>query len=408
MKCFETIIIGGGISGLACGKALSAGGASFLLIAKRVGGRISAPGNLMWNLGASYITSDYHHTSCFIRRNKRFRRRDTYFWDRDRFLTVFQPRNLKRLPSIGRLYRRLACFRRHLNLLRRRCIDLTQVEALQLDPLLAEYVKLPARQFILENCLSKVNTIFANPIVNSTVFVPADEINTFNYLDALLSILLPTYAVDIRGTVAALTDGWSDRIRQAEVFSVDRLDRDLFRVSTADADFQARRVVIATPPSAASVLCSDWPADDVAGVRETTKCALLVRGVRKLAYVPGKTVFLRPGHTTTVLFPNEAASGDVLFTDTLDPDLAEYYVNYRIVSAVRWQPAIVLAGSAWRSLEPLPGVYAIGDRNICGLEDSYLTGVCAARRILLEKPSPKARDITSRIDHVTSQVGVES
>ena len=402
MQCFETIIIGGGISGLACGKTLSAGGASFLLIAKRVGGRISAPGNLLWNLGATYLTSDYRHTSQYIGRHKRIRRRDTYFWDRDRYLTVFHPRNVKRLSAIARLYRRLACFRRHLNLLRKRCIDLPQVEALQLDPLLSEYVKQPAGDFIHENRLDEVNTVFANPMVNSTVFLPASEINAFNYLDALLPFLLPVYAVDSRGTVAALTSGWSDRIRQSEVLTVERLDQDLFRISTDDAEFQARRVVVATPPSVASKLCSEWPTEDAAGVRETTKCAHLVRGERRQAYLPGKVLFLRPGQTTTVLFPNKAASADVLFTDTLDPDLAEYYVNFKIISSFRWEPAIVLANSTWRSLEPLPGMYAIGDRNLCGLEDSYLTGICAARRILRAETSPDASHISRGIDHVAS------
>ena len=66
----------------------------------------------------------------------------------------------------------------------------------------------------------------------------------------------------------------------------------------------------------------------------------------------------------------------------MDPDLSAYYEHHEIVGRVGWKTAVQLATSGWRPLAPRPGLFTIGDYNICGLEDSYITGLFAANRII--------------------------
>jgi len=54
----ETIIIGGGISGLACARRLYDRGRPFLLITQNIGGRIRPSTTGAVNLGAYYVRSD--------------------------------------------------------------------------------------------------------------------------------------------------------------------------------------------------------------------------------------------------------------------------------------------------------------------------------------------------------------
>ncbi len=55
----ETIIIGGGIAGLACAKRLSEEGASFKLISPEIGGRIATSKNGQINY-AAYVVPRYY------------------------------------------------------------------------------------------------------------------------------------------------------------------------------------------------------------------------------------------------------------------------------------------------------------------------------------------------------------
>jgi phytoene dehydrogenase-like protein len=84
MPTLETIIIGGGISGLACARRLHEAGREFLLITDRLGGRMFADELPMRNFGAAYVTRDYRHVLPFVGVGPRLRRRDAYFRDGDR------------------------------------------------------------------------------------------------------------------------------------------------------------------------------------------------------------------------------------------------------------------------------------------------------------------------------------
>ena len=44
--------------------------------------------------------------------------------------------------------------------------------------------------------------------------------------------------------------------------------------------------------------------------------------------------------------------------------------------------AIQLSQREWRPLQPRRNLFTIGDYNVCGLEDSYLTGLFAANKII--------------------------
>ncbi len=57
-SAIETVIIGGGISGLACARTLHAAGRPFVLVTDRLGGRMHHSEDGTMNFGAVYITAD--------------------------------------------------------------------------------------------------------------------------------------------------------------------------------------------------------------------------------------------------------------------------------------------------------------------------------------------------------------
>jgi glycine/D-amino acid oxidase-like deaminating enzyme len=307
MRSFETVIVGGGIAGLACARRLRDAGRAFVLITDRLGGRMYASPAGGLNHGATYITSDYRHVSAYVDRGARIRLRDIYFRDRDRWLTIFHPHNLRHRRALVALCARLLVFRHHLNRLRRRCPWTCQARLLSEDALLQRYVAMPARSFIEENGLIELNEVFTESMVRSTVFVGTDRVNAFYYLATLMPIVLPTFVADFSATLARLTAGYTSAIVRSRALAVEECADGQYCVHTAADSFRAANLVVATP-------CHNirrfYPALDRAGtsgVQEISMCTLHLLGCRRREYLPGKTVFLPTGHPATILFPTASA-----------------------------------------------------------------------------------------------------
>jgi hypothetical protein len=64
------------------------------------------------------------------------------------------------------------------------------------------------------------------------------------------------------------------------------------------------------------------------------------------------------------------------------PDFERFFREHRVVELHHWNPAFNLEGDALLECERGESLYLIGDGNVCGLEDSFITGLYAADRIL--------------------------
>jgi hypothetical protein len=281
------------------------------------------------------------------------------------------------VAALARLYRLVIAFRRRMNRMRDQAPYVCQQALLDADPVMRRYVAQPAMEFVREHGLEDLTEIYCGPLFQSTLFVPVARANAFYYLANLFPILLPIYAVDIRPAVRRLTAGFADDIVMAKATRVEEVDRGRAFEVVADARrFHARYLVMAVPcRNADELLSTDCH------VRDIPYCTIHVRGLRKRRYLPGKTVFLREHHAVRVLWPQRNGE-DIAFGDTVKPDLSRYYEDYEITNACAWKTAIQLAGRRWRPLQPRANLFTVGDHNICGLEDSYLTGLFAANRII--------------------------
>lgn len=376
MKRVETLIIGGGISGLACGRALHHGGREFLLCSDRLGGRMHASAEGL-NYGAAYVTPDYHHVLPFVDRVRHNRMSDVFYWDGRRMITVFNPRNVLRAGQLTRIYKLLIPYRKRINALREQTPQLCQKTLMERDPVLREYVELPARELVARHGLEQMNEIFCGPLLCSTLFVTTEQTNAFYWLANLFPALIPAFTVDVRPAMGRLTRGFEDRIIGAKATEVREVeDGGRFEVTVGDEVVSARNLVVAIPLRNSKGLV------DVPGsARDVPYCTIHIRGRRRRLYRPGKTVFLRSEHPIRCLWP-QASGADIAFGPTTDPDLSEYYTHHEITGSVAWKTACQVSGSEWRPLRVRENLFAIGDHNVLGLEDSYLTGLFAANRIL--------------------------
>jgi hypothetical protein len=381
MAALETVIIGGGISGLACARRLHESGRGFVLITDRLGGRMFLGRQPLHNLGAAYVTSDYRHVLDFLERGPRLRRRDAYFRDSGRTTAVWFPTVLRYRRPLLRVIARLIEFRNALNRLRAAGPKVCQAQWLRRDPFLERAVKQPAAEFVKSNGLSGFAEAFIDPVVNATVFAPMDHVNTFYFLASIFPCLVPTYVADFSRTVTRLTSGFEARIQADRVVAIESTADRTTTITTASREFKARNVVIATPMRNTREFYPAIDGADDPGLLEIPMVSLHICGLRRPEYKPGKIVYLGRGEPVTSMLPL-GPGFDLLYSRTKTPDLSAYYEQHEVVGRVDWKTAVQLATSRWRPLAPSPGLFTIGDHNICGLEDSYITGLFAANQII--------------------------
>ncbi len=394
----ETIIVGAGIAGLACARRLQEAGRRFLLISEDVGGRIRQSRDGAVNLGAYYVRADYTHVNRYVRLGRRIDRlvtqrhygRDTYtYWD---------PRLLLHLPQATRFLRLLAEFRARHNVFKRRSISIGQAAAIREDPMLLELYHQPAPDFIAQHRINDLARWYLAPGLHGTAFASLHEITAFTLLLGALPVLVRAYEFTPR--FDRLVDGFVDAIAADTVTGLSAHGAGYDIETKANGTLTTERLVIATPTDVAKKLL-DLPA----AKRPVSAHMFHVFGALRDPFRRAD-IHLFPESDPTLAIARQESGTVLLSSRRRHPDLDRYFSNWEVLEHKHWNPAFHLLGDDLLEAEQGPNLYLIGDHNIVGLEDAYLTGLHAANRIIAATDSrdraPEQRAPTDSRHHETT------
>jgi glycine/D-amino acid oxidase-like deaminating enzyme len=370
----ETVIIGGGIAGLACARRLHEGRRPFLLITEDIGGRIRVSGDGAVNLGAYYVRSDYSHVNPFVEQGRRIKRRDILRGADDGSFTRSDLPLLRHLPQTVRFLRLMREFRRRYEPFKKACLTASQAEAIRADPLLHDLYREPAPDFVARHRIDAISRDYLEPAIRATGFTTLDELTAFTLLVGVLPMVVPMfeYAFDLDALVA----GFEQAITLDSVTALAPTSGG-FSIRTRDgASVDAANVVVATPSDVAARLLDLGPVK-----RPISAHMFLVRGnLRRPWSTAPYSVFPRGDEIFAIA--GQAGGSTLVSAATDDPDLTRIFSTWEVVERHHWDPAFHLGGDALLECEQAPGLYLIGDHNVCDLEDAYITGVFAANRVL--------------------------
>ncbi len=370
----ETVIIGGGIAGLACARRLHDSQRPFLLVTEDVGGRICTSTDGAVNLGAYYVRSDYSHVNQFVDRGRRIKRRRILRGDVDGSFTRSDRPLLRHPAQIVRFLRLMREFRRHYESFKRDCLLVSQAEAIRADPLLWGLYHEPASRFIERHRIEDVNRSYLAPAVRATAFTPVDRLTAFTLLVGVLDFVIPTFEYRFRFDV--LTDGFDHAVLLDSVTDVES-NADHYEIRTrAGGDVAADNVVVATPVAVSARLLDLGPVKSPVSAH-----TFRVKGDLLQPWAAAM-ISLFPEGDTILGLARQADGSTLLSTAVSDPDFARIFGTWEVVDRRDWNPAFHLVGTALLECEQKPGLYLVGDHNVCDLEDAYITGVHAANRIL--------------------------
>ena len=109
----ETLIIGDGISGLACANKLSANNKDFLIVTENVEGRIARSKDGHVYYGAYFVMKNYHNMRKIVRLRERISRLHVRFNKNGVSYSAFNYRVLKHFGEFIHAVRILLKFKKH-------------------------------------------------------------------------------------------------------------------------------------------------------------------------------------------------------------------------------------------------------------------------------------------------------
>ena len=372
-KIFDTIIVGAGISGLACAKRLQEYDEDFLLISENIGGRILTSEDGAVNYGAFFVCSDYYHVLQYVTLHSRIKLSDFCFHDNDDIYVLFEPKLLAYSFQFMKILKILYKFRKAFRLFRKTSETISQKKAIESDPFLHELYMKNAIDFVKEHKLQAGTDVYLSKGLYSTTFSTIKEMNAFSFLQFLLPLITPIYAFTFEKE--KMIEPFRDKIVLDCVTEV-QFKNGQYKIKSNDNIFYAKNVVLATEISTSQ---------HFADVKKTNKPVsnhmLHIKGVPKDIIARKKYQLFSSGGDVQAIA--DLQNGTYLFYYKHKyPLIEKYFFESQVIASHFWDPAGTINGHTLIESNRGNNMYLIGDFNVAGLEESYITGIYGANQII--------------------------
>jgi hypothetical protein len=372
-RIYDTIIIGAGISGLACARRLQEYNKEFLVISKNIGGRIltSDDGNI--NYGAYFVCSDYNNILNFVKLKKRIKLTDFCFHENDKIYTLIEPEIIFYLLQFIKFKKDHYKFRRELRKFREITKSISQKSAIETNPFLHELYMKNALDYVKENNIEKVTDKYFSKGLYSTTFSNINEMNAFSFLQFLLPLITPIYTFIFDKENFIKT--FKDQILQKCVYDI-LFKNDIYKIKTKNKIYYSNKIVLATPITWSKKFANVYKIN-----KPVNTNMLHISGKLKDNYSKKEYQLFNPLNEVQAIADLKDGTYLFYYRDNR-PSLNSYFKKFEIISHHLWNPAGTINGH--NLIESYRGnnMYLIGDYNIAGLEESYITGLFAANQII--------------------------
>ena len=370
---YNSIIIGGGISGLACAEHLQKHNEDFLLISKDIGGRILTSDDESVNYGAFFVCSDYINVLKHVKINSQIKLRDFCFHDNDDKYVLFEPNFLAYSFQFLKVIKILYKFRRALRKFRKNSETNSQKNAIESDPFLKELYMKNASTFVKEYNIESGTNKYLSKALYSTTFSKVEDMNAFSFLQFLLPLITPIYTFNFEKE--KMINPFKEKIIIDCVKNI-KYNDNKYAIKTNKKIYYSKNLVLATDIDFSK---------HFAGISKTNKPVstnmIHIKGspkeiIRKRKY----QLFCYPNNVQAIADLEDGSY--LLYYKYKMLKLEKFFSKYQIISQHFWDPAGTINGHNLIECNRGNNLYLIGDCNVAGLEESYITGLYAAGQIL--------------------------
>jgi hypothetical protein len=375
IKIVDTVIIGAGISGLACAKKLQDNDRNFIIMTENIGGRILTSKDGTKNYGAFFVCSDYYHFLQHIKIKSRIKLSDFCFHN-DKTYVLFEPLLLTYAFQFIKTIKILLRFRRHFRFFRKICEHVSQKKAIESDPFLYELYMQNAADFVKIHNLQTGVQRYLSHALYSTTFSQIKDMNAFSFLEFLMPLITPIYTFTFNQE--KMIEPYKERIMIGSVKNITHKS-EIYKISFNENIIKAKNVVLAT-----EIVWSK----DFAGVKKINRPVstnmLHIKGVPTTTFSKKLyNLFMPPSPVQALADLKDGTY--LLYYQGERPSLDEFFKDPKIIAHHYWNPVGTINGHNLIESNRGNNLYLIGDYNVAGLEDAYITGIYAANQILMRK-----------------------
>ena len=366
----ETIIVGAGVAGLGCAHQLAKHKRDFLVITENIGGRIATSDDGRINYGAYFVLSNYKHILSFVKKGEKLHPFSVEFHDKRN--QYYHLAKMCRYPiQTLRLLFMLWRFKSAYEQFKKQCERSSQKFVIESDPKLKKLYIQSASEFIKEKKITGIANKFLSEGIYMCTFLPLSKVSAFDFMRLCLGLILPAYEFTFLPDKA--TKGFQDKIKNDSV----TLIKDGEIQTKNGQAYKTRHIVVATPAHTAKKLL---------GLKKlkagSNSYVFHVSGELRDRWKGGQ--FELFNSSSDVIFIRKQVDGSYIFySKTVNPKLENYFVNPKVVFEKHWEPAFNITGDELLECEQGKNIYLAGDHNVIGLEDSYITGMLAANKIIM-------------------------
>lgn len=378
-QTYDTIIVGAGISGLACARKLQENNEDFLLVSDDIGGRILLSKDGAANYGAFFVCEDYHNVLKFVKLKKQIRIRDFCFHEKEKTYVLFEPMLIKYSFQFLKTLKLLYNFRRAFRKLRRDTEKISQKKAIEKDPFLHDLYMQNAVDFVNKKNLKSGTEKYLSKGLYSTTFSPINEMNAFSFLQFILPLITPIYRFTFEKE--KMIQPFKDKIIFNHVADI-VYKNNQYKIKANDNIFLSKNIVLATQ--------INW-SKRFAGVKKinlpvNTHMLHIKGSAKEIISRKEYQLFGSPSNVQAIANLNDGTF--LFYYKYKQPSLNLFFKNPQIIAHQYWKPAGTINGHNLIESNIGNNMYLIGDYNIAGLEESYITGLFAANQIIRKKRQP--------------------
>jgi len=376
MKLNKTIIVGAGISGLACARTLNDYGEDFIIVSEDVGGRILTSSDGKINYGAFFVCSDYYNLLKYVKLKSQIRLRDFCFHEENQTFILFQPKILKYSIQFLKVLKILYKFRKKFRKLRKISEKKSQKEAIEKDNFLHELYLKNAFDFVKEKNIESGTKTYLSKGLYSTTFSPVKDMNAFSFLQFILPLITPIYRFTFEKE--RMIGPFKKDIIIGHVDDI-TYKNEKYKIKTNGNIYQSKNLVLATQ--------IDWSKKyanvDKTNLPVSTNMLHVKGNPKKIISKKIYHLFSPPDNVQAIA---DLRDGTHLFYyKTKKPNLTNFFNKPKILAHKYWNPAGTINGHNLIECKRGNNMYLVGDYNIAGLEESFITGIYTANQIINSK-----------------------